>query len=228
MRIAGLVKSSLIDYPGKIAAVIFVSGCNYKCFYCHNHLLKQGDSDHLPEAKVLEFLSRRIGLIDGVVISGGEPTLNADLPLLVEKIHNMGFCVKLDTNASNPDMVRSLVQQNMLDYVAVDYKATKKDYNKFCGADASAETALSTIEILKKHNVRYEVRTTLIPQIGPLQLEEIAKELPDLPRFVINRYRIPENYDPEDEELVNQPAAFVWDEKYIRDILQPIQPNVVI
>ena len=228
MRIAGLTKSSLIDFPGKIAAVVFVSGCNYDCFYCHNRALLDGRHEAVKKSEVVDFLHSRRGLLDGVVISGGEPTLNSDLPEFIGEVRALGFAVKLDTNGSNPAMVRRLAEGGLIDYVSVDYKTPGGDYRKFCGSAASYETTLQTISFLVECDFDFEVRTTLIPQIGEGQLVKIAGELPKLPRYVINRFRIPDSYRMSDEALLRQPAALTWDTARIKTVLSPIQPNVII
>jgi len=228
LRLAGLVKSSLIDYPGKVAAVVFFSGCNYDCFFCHNRALIDSEFETVTRDEVIDFLSARKGLLDGVVVSGGEPTLNVGLPGFLKEIKEMGFLVKLDTNGSNPSMIKQLTREGLLDFVSVDYKLLKGDYRRFCGGAATAETALETISFLLERGVDFEVRTTLIPQIGEAQLVDIAKELPKLPRYVINRYRVPERYRPADEALLLQPEALGWDTDRIRAAICPIQPNLVI
>lgn len=228
MRFAGLQKSSLIDYPGKVAAVVFFSGCNYDCFYCHNRALIDAEYETLQREDILDFLMRRRGLLDAVVISGGEPTLNPELPAILAEIKAMGFLVKLDTNGSNPAMVEQLADGGLLDFVSVDYKTPKEAYRSLCGGAASAEDALETIYFLLKSGLDFEVRTTLIPQIGEAQLIDIAKELPLLPRYVINPYRVPETYRRSDEALLFQPTALGWDTAKIKAALYPIQPNLVV
>ena len=126
MVIGGIQKISLIDYPGKLSCVLFLSGCNFKCPYCHNPQLVKSDSaysDCLDEKAVYEFLESRKGLIDGVVISGGEPTLQKNLPLLCNEIKEMGYLVKLDTNGSRPKAIKLLIDEGLVDYVAMDIKS---------------------------------------------------------------------------------------------------------
>lgn len=123
MLISGIVKSSLLDYPGLISCVIFLPGCNYDCFYCHNRPLIQGSPDILNPREVFDFLQKRKGQLDGVVISGGEPTLHKDLIPLIAQIRLLGYKVKLDTNGSNPQIIAETLEKNLCDYYAVDYKA---------------------------------------------------------------------------------------------------------
>ena len=132
MRLAGLQKNSLIDYPGKASCVLFLFGCNFDCPYCHNpDLVRGGLSCHasLDEKTVYEFLERRKGLLDGVVISGGEPTLDKDLVFLCEKIKQIGYPLKLDTNGSQPQVIKRLIQEGLIDYIAMDIKTDPLHYS---------------------------------------------------------------------------------------------------
>ena len=125
MRIGGLQKLTLLDYPGKVACTVFLSGCNLRCPYCHNPglvLPEQSERSEIPEAEVLSFLERRKGKLDGVCITGGEPTLQPELPEFLEKLRRLGYAVKLDTNGTNPAMLKALLQERVLDYVAMDIK----------------------------------------------------------------------------------------------------------
>jgi len=204
MIFAGMVKNSLIDYPGLIACVLFTPGCNYDCFYCHNRFLLSGDSDKLDLDDVGNFLQKRQGLIDAVVISGGEPTLQKDLIPYLEKIKKMGYKLKLDTNGSNPKVIEEILDKGLVDYYAVDYKASKARYHEICGGKADPEQVLATINLLLSRGADFEVRTTVIPQLKIEDLMQIAQELPQLLRYKLNAYRIPENYLPEDKERVEE------------------------
>nr|MCR5483901.1 anaerobic ribonucleoside-triphosphate reductase activating protein [Bacilli bacterium] len=129
MRIFGLDKFSLLDYPGKVSSIIFLSGCNMNCSYCYNSdLIRMGESNY-SEEEILDFLNSRVGKIDGVVITGGEPTLNNDLIEFIKKIKKMGLLVKLDTNGSNPEMIKELLDNKLIDYVAMDVKTSLNKYN---------------------------------------------------------------------------------------------------
>lgn len=204
MIFAGMVKNSLIDYPGLIACVLFVPACNYDCFYCHNRFLLSGDSDKLDLADVEDFLQKRQGLIDAVVISGGEPTLQKDLIAYLEKIRKMGYKLKLDTNGSNPEVIEKILDKGLVDYYAVDYKAPKGRYQEICGEKADPEQVLVTINLLLSQGADFEVRTTVIPQLKIEDMLQMARELPQLPRYKLNAYRIPEKYLPEDKERVEE------------------------
>jgi pyruvate formate lyase activating enzyme len=158
--LAGIVPSSLIDYPEKIAAVVFTKGCNFRCPYCQNpELVEGGEINFLSEEGFFNFLERRIGLLDGVVITGGEPTLQPDLLPFIEKVKNMGFLVKLDTNGSDPKGLQSFIGKDLVDYVAMDVKASPEEYPVTAGYGGSIEPILQSIEILKKTSVAMEFRT---------------------------------------------------------------------
>ncbi|MBW1769313.1 MAG: anaerobic ribonucleoside-triphosphate reductase activating protein, partial [Deltaproteobacteria bacterium] len=138
MLFGGLQKSSLIDYPGKLSCVLFLSGCNFDCPYCHNPGLVKGRfSDHaqFEEKTVYDFLEKRRGFLDGVVVSGGEPTLQKDLVSLCEKLKEMGYPVKLDTNGSRPQVLRSLIDEGLVDYIAMDIKTDLLRYSSFIKND---------------------------------------------------------------------------------------------
>lgn len=191
MQIAGFLKNSLVDFPGQIASVVFTPFCNYDCFYCHNrHLLAPNQPELLPEQQVLDFLSARRGLIDGVVITGGEPTLQKDLPEFIKKIRTAGMLAKLDTNGSNPEMLKKLLDEGLLDYVAMDYKAPAERYAEICGFPADA--FFQSLDVLKASGVPYELRTTMIPQLAPEELRDMLARVSPVPVFAIQGFRNPE------------------------------------
>ena len=131
MQIVGLQKMTLLDYPGKVACTVFLPGCNFRCPFCHNGQLLEGKQDILmDDGELLIFLSKRKGLLDGVCITGGEPTLQPELVSLIAQIKSMGFAVKLDTNGSHPDVLKDLVSQNLLDYAAMDIKNSPDAYTR--------------------------------------------------------------------------------------------------
>ena len=177
MFIGGLQKSSLIDYPEKISAIIFTQGCNFRCPYCHNpEIIKMDSATALAVAPILEFLKSRVGKLDGVVITGGEPTLQKDLPELIKSIKEMGFLVKLDTNGTNPEMLQNLIDEKMIDYVAMDIKAPIEKYSEVVRISVKEEKILKSIEILKTSNVEHEFRTTVVKsQLTPEDFLKIAQ-----------------------------------------------------
>jgi len=190
MKIAGLQKNSLVDYPEKLAAVVFTQGCNMNCGYCHNRcLIGYEKNGGISEGDVFAFLERRRGLLDAVVISGGEPTLQRDLPQFIRRAREMGFLVKLDTNGTNPELLEDLVEQRMLDYVAMDVKAPFCKYRQVCCSPVNTEKLERSIGILRRGGVEYEFRTTYTPELDQEDLLDIAKSIRGAKRYVVQQYR---------------------------------------
>ena len=175
MRIFGLDKFSLLDYPGKVSAIIFLSGCNMNCSYCYNSdLIKMSESNY-SEDKIFEFLNSRVDKIDGVVITGGEPTLNNDLYDFIEKIKKIGFLVKLDTNGSNPETIKKLIDNNLIDYVAMDIKTSLNKYNSVTNVNIDINKIIESIDLIKSSKIDHEFRTTVYNIHVENDLIEIAK-----------------------------------------------------
>ncbi len=228
MIISGIVKSSLVDYPGLISCVLFVSGCNYNCYYCHNRSLIYGEPDIILPQYIEEFLLKRRGMLDGVVLSGGEPTLQPDLLEYIKYLKNLGYRVKLDTNGSAPGIIEKLLSGGYCDYYAVDYKAPVEEYAEICRGNADAGKVLETITLLNNAGADFEVRTTVIPELDEERLTRMAAELPKLPRYVLNRYRKPREYLPGDCLKINAPALSAETIKDISERLKSYQPNIVV
>ncbi|MGD8399974.1 MAG: anaerobic ribonucleoside-triphosphate reductase activating protein [Bacillota bacterium] len=214
MQIADLVKASLVDYPGLIAAVVFTQGCNLRCGYCHNYnllpLKKKGAC--LPVAGVLDlFLKKRRNLLDGVVISGGEPTIQDGLIPFIEQVKNLGYQVKLDTNGTAPGVLRELLAQNLLDYVAMDVKAPPERYAEICGSPVNLKALEESIRLLQEAPVQYELRTTLAPGLKLEDLRHMMAWIGGQPPLTLQRYRetpgpsgVPLTPDPSDHEIAAQ------------------------
>ena len=168
MKIYGLQKTTLVDYPGHVATTLFTGGCNFRCPYCHNGDLVTGLDNIEPYAieDIFSHLQKRKGVLDGVVISGGEPTLQADLPDFIRQIKELGYLIKLDTNGTNPAMLRSLVEEGLVDYVAMDIKHSRAKYASIShAADDSLEAIAASVDYLKEGHVDYEFRTTLCKEL---------------------------------------------------------------
>jgi pyruvate formate lyase activating enzyme len=161
--IGGFQKLTLSDYPGNTACIIFTKGCNFNCSYCQNSsLIKINDKDLITEDDIFKYLESRKKLLDGVVISGGEPTIQKNLKELIIKIKNMGFKVKLDTNGSNPNLLEELIKEKLLDYVAMDIKNIFSKYEEVINAKVKIDNIKKSIEILKNSEIDHEFRTTII------------------------------------------------------------------
>lgn len=166
MKISGFQKLTLLDFPTKCACIIFTQGCNFRCPYCQNSGLIGHENDYLiDEEEIFSYLKKRKGLLDGIVISGGEPTVQKDLVEFIKKVKEIGYLVKLDTNGSNPTMLKELVDNNLVDYVAMDVKNTFKDYSKVTDCPVKTDNLKKSIDILANSNVEHEFRTTIIKNI---------------------------------------------------------------
>lgn len=196
MIIGGLQKTSLIDFPEKISAIIFTQGCNFRCGYCHNpELLNRADAKY-SEEEIFEFLKSRVGKLDGVVITGGEPTLQKDLKTFIEKIKGMGFCVKLDTNGTNPEMLEDLINSNLLDYVAMDIKSSIINYEKTVSVNVNIDNIKKSINLLKNSDIKYEFRTTVLKSlISKEDFEQIGKEIEGAKKYYLQKFVSTKIYD---------------------------------
>ena len=180
MKISGLQKLTLLDYPGRVACTVFMGGCNFRCPFCHNSQLLGPDAETFMETEeLLTFLKSRVGVLEGVCITGGEPTLQKDLPDLLRAIKEMGYAVKLDTNGYRPEVLKALVAEGLVDYVAMDVKNSPERYAITCGIESDG-FELSRIEeslrFLMEDTVDYELRTTVV---HPLHDEEAIGAMGD-------------------------------------------------
>jgi pyruvate formate lyase activating enzyme len=195
MIIGGYQPLSLIDYPEKIAAIVFTKGCVFRCPYCHNPELVEPESwDGKDAEEFFDFLKRRTHMLDGVVVTGGEPTLHADLPEFIKKIKALGYAVKLDTNGINPKMVRQLIKERLIDYVAMDIKHTWDKYQLVANVKEKnlklLENCRETMELLRTSDIPYEWRTTVFPAVHEKQdIEEIAASLLPNERYYLQEMR---------------------------------------
>lgn len=166
MKIKGLQKLTLLDFPGKIACTVFTGGCNMRCPFCHNaSLVTRLDNEYISEEEFFAFLSKRKGILNGVCITGGEPTLQPDLEDFIRKIKEMGYLVKLDTNGLNPDILKSLVNKELIDFVAMDIKNCKEKYAVTAGTDLDISAIEESVEFLLSGAVPYEFRTTVVREL---------------------------------------------------------------
>lgn len=208
--IGGVQKTSLVDFPQKVAAVVFTQGCNFRCGYCHNPDLLEIKQICHPELVLgsftkndfLSFLKTRIGKLDGVVISGGEPTLQSGLYNFINEIKQMEFDVKLDTNGTNPKIVERLINANLLDYVAMDIKAPIEKYDLITCTKTNKNDVLKTIEILKRNSVNYEFRTTVIKsQLSFDDFEKIGHMIKGAKQYYLQKFVSSEILD---RNLINE------------------------
>ena len=221
MIIGGLLKNSMIDYPGKLSCGIFLSGCNFDCPYCHNPELARGCSVHradLDPGDVYRFIETRKGFLDGVVISGGEPTLQDDLFDLCRHIKNMGYPVKLDTNGSRPRVIKKLIAEGLVDYIAMDLKTDPIRYATYIKSDCKPSAILSSIEVIMESTIAYEFRTTCVKPIVTGQIiENICRLIKGARMYALQRFHKSEmlhpeffketNYEYSDDELIQLKAV---------------------
>lgn len=187
MRIGGFQKFSLIDYPEKISAIIFTQGCNFRCPYCHNPELVKPElfNEPIPEENVLSFLETRKGLIDGVVITGGEPLLQSGLKDFLMHIKRMGYLVKLDTNGSNPQRLEELLAEGLFDYIAMDIKSPIEEYISVVRAEVDTDHIRKTLMLITKSGLPYEVRTTLF---RGLTTSDVLRMMEELKTYGVENY----------------------------------------
>ena len=203
MKISGLQKLTLLDYPGKMACTVFTYGCNFRCGFCHNAMLvTEENSDNISEDDFFAFLRKRQGILDGVCISGGEPTLQKDLPEFIGKIKDMGYSVKLDTNGSKPEVLRKLISENLVDYVAMDIKNSPGKYSLTCSCEVDMVPIKESVSIIMESGINHEFRTTTVRELHSAEdFAEIAEWLKGdskyfLQQFVDSGNLIGENLSP--------------------------------
>ncbi len=203
MIISGIQKFTLLDFPGKVACVIFTGGCNMRCRFCHNpefvlpEELAKLQGSFIPEEAALNFLKERQGALEGVVITGGEPTIMPDLDAFIAKVKELGFLVKLDTNGNRPETLYSLMGKGLLDYIAMDFKTSLSEYAALTGSGADAARVAESVALLKAGRADYEFRTTLIREFHtPEVLAEMQGTLRGAKRLYLQLFRSGITLDP--------------------------------
>jgi len=190
MNIGGLQKTSLLDYPNTISAIIWTVGCNFKCPFCYNKNLVEGEVGLVHEEEILSFLKLRKGMLEGLVISGGEPLLQEDIIDFTKKVKNLGYLIKIDTNGMFPEKLKELIDKKLVDYVSMDVKAPKKKYDRLAGAKTDISKIEKSIDIIRNHAPDYEFKTTFAPGLlDKKDLVEIAKWLEGSKRFYLQQFK---------------------------------------
>ena len=232
MKIHGLQKLTLLDYPEKMAATLFLGGCNFRCPFCHNSglVLSPKQQEVLPVSEVLAFLEKRRGILEGVCITGGEPTLSGDLKRLITDIRGLGYLVKLDTNGSRPEVLKELVSEGLLDYAAMDIKSSLSGYEKVAGlsqgqAPGIRERVTESAAFLMENHIPYEFRTTVVKELHSAgDFREIARWLAGCSAYYLQAYR-----DSESVLLPNTFNSYTLEElEDFRAILRETIPLVEI
>ncbi len=191
LPIKGFLKTTLVDYPGKVAATIFIGGCNFRCPFCHNAdlVLKPDFTDEVSKASILDYLKEKRKWLDAVCITGGEPTLYPGLINLISELKELGLLVKLDTNGSNPQMVNDLLKKELIDYIAVDIKTSKNKYKKAIGSDFDFKNLEEVRDLLVNSTIDYEFRTTAVPNfVDEEDFIEIADFIKGAKLYSIQQY----------------------------------------
>lgn len=196
MKICGLQKTTLLDFPGHVAATVFTGGCNFRCPFCHNSDLLGNDAPAaLTEEEFFQFLKKRRGILEGVAITGGEPTLQPDLPEFILRIRELGYRIKLDTNGSRPGMLKSLCEGGLIDYVAMDIKTCKERYPEVSGIPSTnIGVIIESVEFLKAGTVPYEFRTTVVKELHCAEdFEKIGPWIAGCPDYFLQNFVESEN-----------------------------------
>lgn len=190
MKVKGFQKSSFIDYPDKIAAVVFTGGCNFRCPYCHNRELVYNMGENIDEEELFSELEKRKKYLDGVCITGGEPTLQPGLDEFILKLKGMEYLIKLDTNGTSPKVLKSLLERNLLDYIAMDIKAPIQSYRSVAVEKVAIEAIEESIELIRESGVDYEFRTTICKEIlSTADILKIAKRIKGSMKYTLQNYR---------------------------------------
>jgi pyruvate formate lyase activating enzyme len=190
MKIGGFQKTSLLDYPDRISAIVWVSGCNFRCPFCYNKNLALGTRELFPEDEILSFLSKRKEQLEGVVISGGEPLFQEDVVDFIEKIKKLRFPVKIDTNGAFPEKLGELLEKQLVDYIAMDVKAPKRKYRELVGVDVDISKIEASIDLIKNKAPAYEFKTTFVPDLLKKEdIVEIAKWIEGADTYYLQQFK---------------------------------------
>ncbi len=190
MTLGGLMKLTLLDFPGRVACTVFTSGCNFRCPFCHNASLVRTEEEQIGQKDFFEFLEKRRGILDGVCISGGEPTIQPDIIEFISKIKELGFLTKLDTNGSNPEKLKRLIGEGLVDYVAMDIKNSPAGYVKTCGGADHLEKVMESADILMEAQTEYEFRTTVVSGLHTdSDFHEIGKWIKGAQKYYLQTFK---------------------------------------
>ena len=191
MVIKGLQKTTLLDFPGKVACTVFTAGCNFRCPFCHNASLVIAPdlSDTISEDEFFAFLNKRRGILDGVCITGGEPLLQKDIEIFIKKIRALGLAVKLDSNGAYPERLKSIIDQGLVDYVAMDVKNCKEKYSLTVGTEVDIDKISESVRILMTSDVEYEFRTTVVRELhSPEDIKSIGEWIAGAKRYFLQSF----------------------------------------
>ena len=221
MRISGLQKLTLLDFPQVVSCIVFTQGCNFRCPFCHNSALVEGEGEErISDEEIFDFLKKRKGLLDGVVITGGEPLLQKDIRDFAEKLKDMGYLVKLDTNGTNPHLLKELVEAKLVDYVAMDIKNSPEEYPAATGVTGLIDKVTESKDFLLKNTVPYEFRTTVVKGIHTKEsLISLAKWIEGAGQYFLQQYK-------DSGAILNPTGLSPFSEAEIKEILSEILPII--
>ena len=215
MKIIGFIETSLLDWDGHIVASIYLPGCNFRCPYCHNKnaVLNPNSFDEIPIDYIESYISENKDFLDGIVVSGGEPTIHDDLQDLLRKIKGLGLKVKLDTNGTNPDMLEHLISENLIDYIAMDIKAPlNTKYSDAAGVEVNLENIKRSIDLIESSGIDYEFRTTIVSLfLSKDDVYSIISELSGSKKYALQQFRPDYTLDPALSELKPYPSEIIMD-----------------
>jgi len=226
MNFKGFIETSFVDWDSKICSVIFTPGCNFRCPFCFNQeLVLDPDSlDNVPEQMIFDFLEKQKDFIDGICITGGEPTILSNLPDFCKRVKEKGFLVKLDTNGTNPNVLKELIDKKIVDYMAMDLKCPWNDYPKFVGVAIDAEKIKESTQLLMNSGIDYEFRTTVVPSLHTKEVfEKTVSQIKGAKKYCIQKFQpghcIDPVFDKEKKQSDEEMEEFaVISRKYVKKV----------
>jgi len=222
MRIGGFNKLTTQDFPGNLACIIFTNGCNFDCDYCYNRDLVESHAPEISEEEIFSYLNQRKNMLDGVVISGGEPTIWNDLIPFMEKIKELGLKIKLDTNGYRPEVLKEILDKNLVDYIAMDIKALFNEYYKIVNRKLDTDKLIESINLIKKSKVDHEFRTTIIKGFHTIEDLDKIVEVVDGSPYYLQNFRM--------EDTVINKKLFGFSEEELKGIQEHFKdkPSVTV
>lgn len=220
MKIGGLQKTSLMDYPDHLAAIVWTVGCNFRCPFCYNPQLVNEKAELIPEKDIFDFLEKRKNMLEAVTITGGEPLLHKDLKGFIKKIKNMGYLVKVDTNGTFPKLLKELINEELIDYVATDVKAPKKKYDLLTGVKVDISKIEKSIRIIQNDAPDYEFKTTMVPNLLKKEdIVDIGKWIKGSKKYYLQQFK--NDTSLIDSHLENTKS---YEIDYLEETLKEIKP----
>ncbi len=222
MRIGGFNKLTTQDFPGNLACIIFTNGCNFDCDYCYNRDLVESHAPEISEEEIFSYLNQRKNMLDGVVISGGEPTIWNDLIPFMGKIKELGLKIKLDTNGYRPELLKEILDKNLVDYIAMDIKALFNEYYKIVNRKLDTDKLIESINLIKKSKVDHEFRTTIIKGFHTIEDLDKIVEVVDGSPYYLQNFRM--------EDTVINKKLFGFSEEELKEIQEHFKdkPSVTV